>query len=215
MSLLMDTTLKGFNNLLASSTPAPGGGSVAALAGVLGSALTVMVVELSTGKKSYQVLDDHIKEKIAADYTAVKLLNTELAQLVDEDTKAFNQVMEAMRLPKTSEEERAKRTKKLENANLCALKVPLEVAGKCLSVLRHQINIAQYGNKNAVSDIGVGALLAFAGVEGAALNVKINLSGITDQSVKKDALQKISSFMAEGEKIKSQIIAIVNNRIEK
>lgn len=213
MSLLKDMSLIDFNNLLASNEPAPGGGSTAALSGALASALTMMVVNLSRGKKSYDALDVNIKNKIAGDYEAVKTLNKELVNLIDEDSKAFNQVMESFKLPKQTEEDRNKREESIETASQYALKIPLTVAEKCLLILKHQIDIARYGNKNAVSDIGVGALMAFSGLEGAALNVKINIPGITEQTVKTDAEQKIKSFLDEGKKIKDQIINIVSSRM--
>ncbi|MEN6348962.1 MAG: cyclodeaminase/cyclohydrolase family protein [Syntrophomonas sp.] len=212
MSLLMDMTLKDFNNLLASSTPAPGGGSTAALSGVLASALTLMVANLSFGKKSYEALDENIKYKIAADYEAVKTLNKELAGLVDEDSIAFNQVMAAMKMPRETEADRGCRAESMEQAGQYALRVPLTTAEKCLQILKHQIDIARYGNKNTVSDIGVGALLAWAGLEGAVLNVKVNLPGIKDQAIKNDAEEKISAYLVEGEQLKDKILTIVDGR---
>jgi len=215
MGSLMDMTVRDFNNILASSAPAPGGGSTAALAGVLGSALTMMVVNLTVGKKSYQALDETIKQKIIMDYETIKILNKELTELVDEDTKAFNLVMEAMKLPKETEEDRIRRTDRIQKASLYALKVPLMVAEKCLLLLQHQINIALYGNINAVSDIGVGAVMAFSGLEGAVLNVKINIPAISDQSIKMDAINKTRNYLTEGGQIKTEIVATVNNRIGK
>ena len=215
MGSLMDMTVRDFNNILASSAPAPGGGSTAALAGVLGSALTMMVVNLTVGKKSYQALDETIKQKIIMDFETIKILNKELTELVDEDTKAFNLVMEAMKLPKETEEDRIRRTDRIQKASLYALKVPLMVAEKCLLLLQHQINIALYGNINAVSDIGVGAVMAFSGLEGAVLNVKINIPAISDQSIKMDAINKTRNYLTEGGQIKTEIVATVNNRIGK
>ena len=213
MGMLMDMTVRDFNNILASSAPAPGGGSTAALAGVLGSALTMMVVNLTVGKKSYQALDETIKHKIIMDYETIKILNKELTELVDEDTKAFNLVMEAMKLPKETEEDRIRRTDRIQKASRYALKVPLMAAEKCLLILQHQINIALYGNINAVSDIGVGAVMAFSGLESAVLNVKINIPAISDQAIKMDAIQKIRNYLTEGDKIKTEIVATVNSRI--
>lgn len=213
MNLLMNMSLNDFNNLLASNAPAPGGGSTAALSGVLASSLTMMVVNLSRGKKSYEALDVEIKNKISADYESVRLLNQQLIELVDEDSMAFNQVMEAFKLPRQTEHDRIQREQSIETAGQYALKIPLTVAAKCLSVLTHQVDIARYGNKNAVSDIGVGALMASAGLEGAALNVRINIPGIKNQSVVTDAIQKIEEYLPEGEKLKTRIISIVNSRI--
>lgn len=212
MSLLMDMTLKDFNDLLASKAPAPGGGSTAALSGVLASALTLMVANLSFGKKSYQTLDENIKHKIAADYEAVKTLNQELTGLVDEDSIAFNQVMEAIKLPSETEAEKSFRAESMEQASQYALKVPLTTAEKCLQILNHQITIARYGNKNAVSDIGVGALLAWAGLAGAVLNVKVNLPSVNNQAIKNDAEEKINAYLAEGEHLKDEVSGIVAGR---
>ena len=213
MSLLMDKTIRDFNNLLASSEPAPGGGSTAALSGLLGTALSIMVVNLSIGKKSYEALDDSIKEKIKLNFEVIKALNNELIELMDEDTRAFNTLMEAMKLQKETEEEKAARAEAIQKASIYVLEIPLKVAEKCLHILRNQMAIAQYGNKNAVSDIGVGALLAYVGLEGAALNVRINLPGIKDASVKTNAEDKIQSFLEEGRNLKTRIMDVVNRRI--
>ncbi|HEX3010957.1 MAG TPA: cyclodeaminase/cyclohydrolase family protein [Syntrophomonadaceae bacterium] len=213
MSMLMDMTLQDFNRILASEEPAPGGGSTAALSGVLAAALTMMVVNLSVGKKSFEMLDDSIKTKIRADFEAVQQLNHDLADLVDEDTKAFKLVMEVIKLPQDSDQDRAKRSESMERANLYALETPLKTARKCLELLQHQINIARYGNKNAVSDIGVGAALAWAGLQGAALNVRINLSGIKNQSARTDASAEIEKCLESGMRLNNQITEIVNQRI--
>jgi formiminotetrahydrofolate cyclodeaminase len=161
-------------------------------------------------KKPLSSIDVSLKTLITL---STETLNKELTELVDEDSIAFNQVMESIRLPKETEEDRNKRAESIETASQYALKIPLTVAEKCLLILRHQIDISLYGNKNAVSDIGVGALLAFAGLEGAVLNVKINIPGITSQSIKTDAERKVESYINEGERLKVQIINIVNNRI--
>lgn len=204
MSSLADKTIRDFNRLLAGSEPAPGGGSTAALSGMLGSALSMMVVNLSVGKKSYEALEEGIKEKVRLGFEKISALNAELMELIDEDTKAFNAFMEAMKLKNGAE---------MEKASLYVLEVPLRAAGKCLDILRNQRVIAQYGNKNAVSDVGVGALLAYAGLEGAALNVRINLSGIRDTAVKTDASEKIERFLDEGRKLRDQIMDAVNERM--
>ena len=213
MSLLMDKTLREFNTLLASKEPAPGGGSTAALSGLLGASLTLMVINLSVGKKAYEALDEHIKQEIEADFRAVSQLHTELTVLVDEDTKAFNLFMEAMKLPKESEEQKEAREASIQKASLYALEIPLLVAEKCLLLLKHQLRIANHGNKNAVSDIGVGALLALTGLEGAILNVKINLPSIKDDSIKIQSAERIERYLSEGNQLKTGIVEIVNKRI--
>ena len=213
MSLLMDKTLREFNDLLASKEPAPGGGSSAALSGLLACSLTMMVVNLTVGKKSYLALEENLKQRIEEDFQAVQILNKELTRLVDEDTHAFNLFMEATRLPKDTEVEKINRQTSIEKASLYALEVPLLVAEKCLLLLRHQFIIATYGNKNAVSDIGVGALLAMTGLEGALMNVKINLPGISDETIKSAAILKSAAYLTEGNSLKTEIIKMIEHRI--
>ncbi len=213
MSLLMDMTLRNYSDLLASSEPAPGGGSTAALSGVLASSLTMMVVNLSLGKKSYEALDDEIKAQFMKEADNIKLLQAELTGLVDEDTKAFNKFMEAMKLPKDTDEQKQVRSEKMQEASLYALQVPLKTAESCFELLKNQLTIAKYGNKNAVSDVGVGALLALSGLEGAILNVNINLPGISDEAVRTEAHEKCMRLSAEGRRLQKETLDVVNSRI--
>ena len=213
MSLLMDMTLRDYSDVLASSEPAPGGGSTAALSGVLGAALTMMVVNLSVGKKNYENLNEKIKAKFMEEAENVKALQKELSGLVDEDTKAFNKFMEAVKLPKDTEEQNQLRGKKMQEASLYALQVPIKTAECCFRLLENQGNIARYGNRNAVSDVGVGTLLALSGLEGAILNVNINLPGIEDEAVRSEAYDKCRRLSVEGRKLHSEILDIVNLRI--
>lgn len=213
MSLLMDMTLRDYCDVLASSAPAPGGGSTAALSGVLAASLTMMVVNLSLGKKTYESLDEQIKEAFMKEFDNVKALKDELTGLVDEDTEAFNKFMEAMKLPKDTDEEKKVRGERMQEASLYALQVPLKTAESCFNLLNNQAVIARYGNKNAVSDVGVGALLALSGLEGAVLNVNINLPGIADEGVRTEAYERCRRFAAEGRKLHNEILDIVNSRI--
>jgi formiminotetrahydrofolate cyclodeaminase len=213
MGLLVDLSIQKYSDVLASNEPAPGGGSTAALSGLMGVSLTMMVVNLSVGKKSYEALDEAIKQKFMGDFAKVEALKKELTELIDEDTAAFNKFMEAMKLPKDTEEQKKAREEKMQQASVYALQVPLKTAEKCLDILRNQETIAAYGNKNAVSDVGVGALMALAGLEGAVLNVKINLPGITDESIRNDASARYISMLEEGARLQKNIMEIVNKRI--
>lgn len=213
MSLLMDMTLRNYCDVLASSEPAPGGGSTAALSGVLGAALTMMVVNLSAGKKTYEGLDENIKVQFMRESGNIKVVQKELTELVDEDTKAFNRFMEAMKLPKDTEEQKQVRREKMQEASLYALQVPLKTAESCFILLKNQGTIARYGNKNAVSDVGVGALLALSGLEGAVLNVNINLPGIADEIVRTEAYERCRKLSIEGRKLHDEVLDIVNSRI--
>lgn len=213
MSLLMDMTLRNYCDLLASSEPAPGGGSTAALSGVLGASLTMMVVNLSVGKKNYEALEENIKEGFMKEFDNIKAIQKELTGLVDEDTQAFNMFMEAMKLPKDTEEQKKIRGEKMQEASIYALQVPLKTAESCFNLLQNQSTIAKYGNKNAVSDVGVGALLALSGLEGAVLNVNINLPGISDEAVRTEAYEKCRMYTVEGRKLHGKLLDIVNSRI--
>lgn len=213
MSLLMDKTLRDYCDVLASSEPAPGGGSTAALSGVLGASLTMMVVNLSLGKKSFETLDENIRTEFLKEFEKITELKAELTELVDEDTKAFNQYMEAVKLPKETEEQKQLRDEKIRVASLYALQVPQKTAEKCFEILENQKNISKYGNKNAVSDAGVGALLALAGLEGAVMNVNINLPGIADAEVRRTADERCRELMINGKALQAEILDIVNSRI--
>lgn len=213
MDLLIDKKVKDFCDVLASKEPAPGGGSAAALSGVLGASLTVMVGNLTFGKKAYDALEPEIRDQFEQDHRTMEMVRMELMKLIDEDTQAFNHYMEAVKKPKDTMEEQEAREKAMEQAALHTLEVPLKVAQSCLMILKHQLTYVMYGNKNAVSDIGVGALLAFAGVEGAALNVKINLPGIRDEAVKNDVSEKIENCLNEARILETKIQVMVNNRL--
>ncbi len=213
MSLLMDKTVREYSDVLASNEPAPGGGSTAALSGVMAAALTSMVVNLSVGKKSYEALDESIKSSFMGHAEKVQKLRDELTFLVDEDTQAFNKFMEAMKLPKDTDEQKAAREAKMQEASVYALQIPLTTAERCFELLQNQEVIATYGNKNAVSDVGVGALMALAGLEGAILNVNINLPGIADEAIRNDASTKASKLQSEGIALQQKTMEIVNKRI--
>lgn len=210
---LIDMSLRQYNELLGSEQPAPGGGSTAALAGVLAASLTMMVVSLSIGKKSFESLDENIKLNFMEEYKNIKSIRKDLYQLTDDDTRAFNRFMEAIRMPKDTEERIKIRNEKIEEASIYALNIPLVTAGKCYSILLNQKYIALYGNKNAVSDVGVGCLLALAGLEGALLNVNINLPTIKDETIKNNASDKSKELLGEAKALHKEIMSIVNNRI--
>ncbi len=210
---LIDMSLKQYSRLLGSEEPAPGGGSTSALSGVLAASLTMMVVSLSKGKKSYEALDEKIKSAFIKEFENVEAVREELYLLTDEDTKAFNGFMDAMRLPKDTDEEKAIRNAKMQEASIYALQVPLKTGEKCLEILKNQKTIAEYGNKNAVSDVGVGCLLALAGLEGALLNVSINLPGIEDEKIKSEAIEKRAHMMDAARSLHEEIMSIVDKRI--
>jgi glutamate formiminotransferase/formiminotetrahydrofolate cyclodeaminase len=168
------TTLSDFLAELASDSPAPGGGSVAALSGALAAGLTSMVANLTIGKPKYAEAEADMRSVLARS----EALRLELEQLIEEDRQAFDRVMAAMKLPKETADDQAKRAAALQSALVDAASVPLDVMGKCVEVISLARVAAEKGNRNAVSDAGVAALMARAGTHAARLNVMINLPGI-------------------------------------
>ncbi|MCX6549661.1 MAG: formimidoyltransferase-cyclodeaminase, partial [Acidobacteria bacterium] len=165
-----------FVDEVSTESPAPGGGSVAALMGGLAAALATMVANLTVGKKGYEAAWPALAE-LAEQGQAVK---AKLVRAVDEDTDAFNRVMDARRLPKGTPEQNTERDRAIEHANKAAADVPLQTARLCLDAIRLADGAARQGNRNSASDAGVAALAGRAGVEGAVLNVLVNLGSITD-----------------------------------
>jgi glutamate formiminotransferase/formiminotetrahydrofolate cyclodeaminase len=173
---LVGLTLRAFANELSMDSPAPGGGSVAALCGSLSAALSAMVANLTVGKKGYK----EVREEMVATAVRAQALKDGLLEAVDRDTQAFNKVMEAFRLPKTTPEQAFEKERAVEEANKEATLVPLEVLEKAGEAVALARVAAAKGNKNSVSDAGVAGITGQAAGEGAYYNVLINLAGIKD-----------------------------------
>jgi len=211
--MLVEKTVKEFVAAVASKEPAPGGGSVAALTSSLGAALTAMVGNLSIGRKAYNELAEEQRGQIDANFDKAMKLVDRLNELVDEDTTAFNGVMAAFKLPKETDEEKAARSKAIQDATIEALEIPLSAAKESLEVLKLQKVFAEYGNVNAITDIGVGALLAASGLEGALFNVLINLQGIKDKEYASKIKKECDDVLAEGNKLKEETLKIVYSKL--
>ena len=208
---LVKMNLREFCNETLSDSPAPGGGSVAALMGALGASLGGMVANLSAGKRGW---DDKIH--YFSDW-AVKSqqLKDELLSLVDEDTAAFNKVMDAFALPKDSAADKTTRSAAIEKATKYAAEIPLKVmetASKSYALLGE---MAAKGNPASVSDVGVGALATRACIEGAALNVRINLGQLKDGKIKADLQEKVRKISADSEAQFKTIIQFVESKLTK
>lgn len=173
---LMALSGRDFIDEVSRESPAPGGGSVAALAGALGSALLAMVANLAIGKEGYMVASDELNELA----TRLQGLQVRLVRAVDTDTEAFNHVLTAMRLPRKTPAQIAERKAAIQRGYQLASQVPLETARSCLQALELAAQVARLGNPASVTDAGVAALMACAGVEGAVYNVRINLPSIDD-----------------------------------
>jgi len=206
---LLNMNLRQFCNETLSDSPAPGGGSVAALMGALGVSLGGMVANLSAGKRGW---DDKIN--YFSDW-AVKAqqLKDELLVLVDEDTAVFNKLMDAFALPKDSAEEKAARAAAIQLATKGAAEIPLKVMETASKSYQLLSEMAEKGNPASVSDVGVGLLAVRACVEGAAMNVRINLTSLKDEKSKSALLKKIEQISAQSESEFKRIIQVVESKL--
>jgi glutamate formiminotransferase/formiminotetrahydrofolate cyclodeaminase len=206
---LVKMNLREFCNETLSDSPAPGGGSVAALMGALGASLGGMVANLSAGKRGW---DDKL-EYFSNWAVKAQRLKDELLALVDEDTAAFNKVMDAFALAKESAEEKAARSAAIEQATKYAAEVPLKVTETASKSYELLAEMAERGNPASVSDVGVGALATRACIEGAALNVRINLSQLKDEKFKAALLKRIEQVSADSETQFKKINQAVKNKL--
>lgn len=205
--LLVDLSLSDFLADLASTSPAPGGGSVSAFGAALAASLLSMVANLTIGKEKYQLVDEEMK--LILDQCLA--LVDELSLAVDEDTKAFNQVMASFKL---SKDEPERRSKAIQEAMTFATEVPLQVAETAKKLIEFAKSLAQRGNSNAISDVGVAVLFVEAAIKGALFNVKINLGSITDQDVIDLMKKKVEEIMNDLAKDIEEVMNIVNKQIE-
>ena len=206
---LVRMTVKGFARETASESAAPGGGSISADMGALGAALATMVANLSAHKRGW---DDRWKEfsDVAEKGQAVM---EELLALIDEDTAAFDRIMDCFSMPKGTEEEKAARAAALEEATLYAAQVPLRTMEASLKALPLALEMAQKGNPASASDAGVAALAAVAGIRGAQLNVRINAAGLKDQAAAAPLLARAEAIVKEAQALETQVLNAVNNNI--
>lgn len=207
--MLIEKKVSNFLDELASNSPTPGGGSVAALAGALGVALISMVGNLTVGKKKYEDVEEDIKKILSSS----EKLRYELSQLIEEDVKVFNNFMSTYKMPKETEDEKKVRAEKIQESLIEAAKVPLKVAYKCLDILSLSKEVAEKGNINVVSDAGVAALMAEAALESAILNVKINLKMIKDEKTIEKLSSSIKEILLKEKGQKEKVLEIVEQKI--
>ncbi|NLL37614.1 MAG: cyclodeaminase/cyclohydrolase family protein [Fretibacterium sp.] len=174
---LTDMTVKAFTEKLASDAPAPGGGSAAALSGALGAALISMVCNLTVGKEKYAEFEPLVKDSLEKATSLIK----NLLEGIQKDTNAFDGVIAAFGMPKATDAEKAARSEAIQKAYKTAILSPETTAKDCLEVIHLAKGLLHKSNKNAASDLAVGAMQAFAGLKGALENVHINLAAIKDE----------------------------------
>ncbi len=206
---LINLTLKDFVIETASESPAPGGGSVSATMGAMGVALGTMVANLSSHKPGW----DDRWEEFSNWAEKGKQYYNELLKLIDEDTIAFNKIMEAFSLPKNTEEEKIIRNNEIQKATKYAIEVPFKVMKLSYESMEIMKAMAEIGNPNSVSDAGVGAIAALACVMGAYLNVKINCAGLEDKNFVKQVLEEGLIIQNNAIELEKDILESCNNKI--
>lgn len=204
-----EMSLTKFSEVLASKEPTPGGGCASALAGALAAALAAMVARTTAGSKKFADRAEQMNQ-IA---TEADRLRGELLALVDEDARAFDQVMAAFRMPKETPEQQAARSQAVQQAYKAAVEPPMHVCTRSLRVLELALRVAEQGNPSAASDAGVGALLAAAALEGGALNVQINLGSIKDEVFRNSQAEGVRAAQAQGQALRDQALTVVRGRL--
>lgn len=206
---LVDMDLREFSNETASESPAPGGGSISAYVGALGVSLGTMVANLSSHKRGW----DEYWEKYSNWAEKGQQYKDELLFLVDEDTRAFNKIMDSFRLPKKTDEEKQARKEAIENASQYAMEIPFRVMKTAFESMEVMKAMAEEGNPNSVSDAGVGALCATAAVRGAFMNVRINASGIEDKDFVNDMIKQGEKIQQKALDFEKEIVSLVDRKI--
>jgi len=198
-----------FLDKLASRSPEPGGGSVAALTGALGAALVSMVANLTLGKEKYAGVQDKVEELLASS----EKLRGELQGLIQKDTEVYADVSAAFKLPRETEEEKAERAGRIQEALKLATEVPFEIAEKCLEAARLSETSAVIGNVGAVSDAGVAVLLAEAAAQSAALNVKINVNSIEDKGFSETKWDRVCEILEEAADLRERVVQMTYEKL--
>jgi formiminotetrahydrofolate cyclodeaminase len=204
-----ELSLAKFSEVLASKEPTPGGGCASALAGALAAGLVAMVARTTAGSKKFA---DRAGQMTAIAEEADRLRG-ELLALVDEDARAFDQVMAAFRLPKETPDQQSARSQAIQQAYKAAVEPPMKVCTRSVRVLELALQVAEHGNPSAASDAGVGALLAATALEGGALNVQINLGSIKDETYLAAQQDKVRLAQSQGHLLRDKALAFVRRRL--
>lgn len=192
----------------------PGGGAVVAYTGALGAALTLMVANLSFGKKSFEKLDEEIKELVKADYVKMENKIEELKLMVEADAKSFDAVLDAMKLPKETPEEKKIRDEKMQEGYKTALEVPLKTCELILDCMKLQKSFAKYGNIWAITDQGAGTSLLYGSGEAVLLNVIINLKSVNPGEYKDSVEKRLEDYQRQLKELHEELMNSCYTRLE-
>ena len=205
----VEQSVKSYLEQLSSNSPTPGGGNVSAFCGALAASLGIMVCELTIGKKKYADVEKNMieyKEKLS-------VIKEKFLQLANKDNEAFDKVMEAFKMPKETEEQKAKRNAAIQEATLVAAKVPLTVMKNAFELLDLLRVVYEKGNKNSASDAGVAVLLANAACQGAYLNVLINAASLENKANSENLINESNNIARESSQKTSDIFEKTKNGI--
>ena len=200
--MLSSMTLEQFTQALAAATPTPGGGSASAHAGAMAAALIQMTCDLTIGREAYRAHD----EAVRAIRARSEGLRRDLLALVDRDAQAYDEVVRALRLPKGTDAEKQTRSEALERANLFAIETPLATADACAALMGMAAELASKGNINVVSDVGTAALLAYAGLRGGILTVRINLKGDAGEARVAQLRERLRRLEVDSERLREEAL---------
>jgi methenyltetrahydrofolate cyclohydrolase len=199
----LSNSIGNFTELVAAGTPAPGGGSVAAYCGVLAASLGQMVCNLTIGKQKYAEAEPRLR----AIRSELERLGARLRELIAEDAASFEAVLQAYRLPKDSDEQKADRAAQIQIALRGAVDVPVETAQRGFGVLKLLGELADIGNPNALSDVAVGARLAQVAIRGASYNISANLDSISDRVAADTTREQMKGMIEQSKTIAEQVEA--------
>jgi len=203
--MLNELSVKDFVLQTASDAPVPGGGSISALCGTLSSALAKMVAGLTVGKKNYEAVSDRMQQVVDEMPRYIEVLS----DLIEKDSESFDFVMKAFRLPKDTDEAKAIRRKAIDDATVYAAQIPLKTAQTVAELFPTLEFVAEFGNKNAMSDIAVATMLARTAIFGALYNVRINLGSLPDGEFKEVTSKEVEKLHALAENREREILAKV------
>lgn len=204
--LLQDQSIKDFTALTASDAPVPGGGSVSAMCAAISSALTQMVAGLTAGKKGYETETEKMTEIV----NSMPKNTTDFLDGIDRDSEAFDLVMNAFRMPKATDEEKAVRRQKINEATIYAAEVPMNLARKAVKLFPIVDYVSKNGNKNALSDVAVATMTLRTAVRGALFNVRINLSSLPENDYKSALSAEVIELEKLADEQEKTILANIN-----
>lgn len=210
MSKMFDLSLRKVLEESASSAPTPGGGSVSAMVGCFGAAMVAMVGNLTVGKEKYKEYEPQVKVILDKAYDIID----KLEKLVDEDMAAFGTFMDVLKMPKETEEQKKERSEKMQQALKQATDTPLEIARVCLEALKIAEELSAFGNKGAISDVGVGAYVAEAALNSVLLSVDINVPSIKDADYVAKANAEKDRLIAEAKALREKAVSQVQERMK-